>query len=79
MRPTTPRKLLPLRLSYRNDLGSGHEAIPELFDQLQSLLDAKRMSACFSHAGILRCQPSGRKNHLSTHNGQAQRRAERVR
>ena len=70
MRTTTPRQFPTLRVSDGDSLRSGHEAVPDLLDQLQPILDTEREGVLQyrAHASIVRWQPSGRKNHLSTHN-----------
>src|SRR2546426_7007888 len=70
MRTTTPRQFPTLRVSDGDSLRSGHEAVPDLLDQLQPILDTEREGVLQyrAHASIVRWQPSGRKSHLSTHN-----------
>ena len=56
MSATTPCELLPLRISHRNGLRCDHEAVPEFFDQLESVRDVEREGApqyC-THDRILR-------------------------
>ena len=59
MRTTTSRELPTLSVSDGDGLRGSHEALPDLLDQLQPILDAERESVfqyC-AHVRILRSQP----------------------
>src|SRR5437867_7107651 len=71
MRTTTPRQFPTLRVSDGDSLRSGHEAVPDLLDQLQPILDTEREGVLQyrAHDSIVRWQPSGRKTHLGRRAG----------
>lgn len=81
MCPTTPCKFPALSVSHWDRLGRFDEAVPDLFEELQTIGNAERLDllANSAHGPILRFSFRGRKPHVSTDNGHGERRAKRAR
>jgi hypothetical protein len=81
MCPTTPCKFLALSISHGDRVGRLDEAVPNLFEELQPIGNAKRLDllANGAHGPILHVSVDCRKPHVSTDNAQAERPAKPVR
>ena len=81
MCPTTPCKFPALSVSHWDRLGRFDEAVPDLFEELQTIGNAERLDllANRAHGPILRFSFRRRKPHVSTDNASAQRPAQPVR
>jgi hypothetical protein len=68
MCPTTPCKFLALRISHGDRVGRLDEAVPDLFEELQPIGNAKRLDllANGAHGPILHVSVDCRKPHVST-------------